>query len=175
MTMAENPLREILQNQLPEIDFGVMKHGFADHGRDYVFVVQNSFEVGRGTYELTFTHVVQLNYETRVRDEVWRRSWGDEFTDYSAWQAAGEPGGYVFGTNWSLAYPGITILDDHADALSWSRRLSRPMHAAQIETDRFSILLVYGGAQLSRLSSDASTVGKVIIPLDEWPGGLSKN
>lgn len=161
--MTENPLRKILQDALPEIDFGVMAHGFAEHGRDYRFIV----EIGRvGTFALVFTHVVQLSYATRVTDEVWRRSWGDEFTDYRAWEAAGEPDGYVFGTNWSLAYPGITVLTEHRDAISWSERLGRAMHGAQVETDRFSIVLIYSDARLTQLSSDDLTVSKVLIPLD---------
>lgn len=38
-------------------------------------------------------------------DEVWPRSWSDEFSDYQRWVSAKEPDGYVWGTNWSLAYP----------------------------------------------------------------------
>jgi len=170
--MARNPLRELLDKELPEIDFGVMNHGFADHGRDYIFIIEIA---SGGTFELLFTHVVQLDYQTRVADEVWQRSWADEFTSYQAWEAAGEPDGYVFGTNWSLAYPGVTAMDEHSDAVSWSRRLNQPMHAAQVETDRFSILLVYSGVRLRRLSAENSTVSKVIIPLDEWSEKLSKN
>lgn len=63
-----------------------------------------------GAHELTFTHCVRLEYETRVRDDVWSRSWSDEFVDYQAWLDAGEPDGYVWGTDWSSAYPGRTRL-----------------------------------------------------------------
>ena len=167
--MSENPLQELLQSGLPEIDFGVMSHGFMEHGRDYRFII----EIGRaGTFELLFTHVVQLNYATRLSSEGWQRSWGDEFTDYQRWEASGEPDGYVFGTNWSLAYPGVTVADDNSDAIRWSRDLGRPMYAAQIETDRFSIVLVYADVRMTQLSSEASTVGKVLIPLNGPPDEL---
>jgi len=115
-------------------DFAVMEHEFAPHGRDYVFVIQDA-----GTRELTFTHVVDLKYATRVHDDLWLRSWTDEFIDHSAWQAAGEPQGYVFGTNWSLAYPGISLPDACPEAEAWSNRLGRQMHAVAVDTDRFSI------------------------------------
>ncbi len=62
-----------------------------------------------GTFDLTFTHVVDLKYESRVGDDIWVKSWEDEFTDYAQWLAAGEREGYVFGAGWSLAYPGITV------------------------------------------------------------------
>ena len=163
--MTENPLIAILRDQMPDLDFGVMHHGFADHGRDYVFIVEIGGQLRPGTYELIFTHVVQLDYKTRVRDDVWGKSWGDEFTDYRAWEAAGEPDGYIFGTNWSLAYPGVTVLAESAEATDWSGRLGKQMFAAKIETDRFGIVLVYSGARLRQISTDSSTVDRVVIPL----------
>jgi len=138
-----------------------MQHGFAPHGRDYVFIIQDFW----GTHELTFSHVVDLKYGTRVRDEVWLESWSNEFVDYGAWLAAGEPNGYVWGSNWSLAYPGISLPSATPEAEDWSRRLRRPMHLVVIETDRFSIALIFSDARLRKLSDDASIVRKVIIPL----------
>jgi hypothetical protein len=79
-------MRKPMQDWLPEIDFGVMSHGFAPHGRDYVLIVQAA-----GTYEVTLTHVVELHYETRVHDEVWPTSWDDRLTNYAEWEAAGNP------------------------------------------------------------------------------------
>jgi hypothetical protein len=160
--MEENPLRELLNDRLPEFDFGVMSHGFVEHGRDYRFII----EIGRDDpYELLFTHVVNVTYATALSPAGWRQSWGDEFTEYQRWEAAGEPNGYVFGTNWSLAYPGVSILEKHKDAVGWAKTIGLPMYAARIETDRFSIVLVYGGVEMKQLSSDFSTVNKVLIQL----------
>jgi len=85
-----NPLTKLLKGTLSEYDFGVLEHGFAPHGRDYRFIIQDSLCNDPGTYELTFTHVVDLKYKTRVGEMVWSRSWTDEFTDYAKWKAAGE-------------------------------------------------------------------------------------
>jgi hypothetical protein len=90
--MSENPLRKVMRDWLPELDFAVLQHGLAKHGRDYVFVLQAA-----GTYELILTHVVEMHYQTRVGDDVWPTSWDDCLTDYAAWQAAGEPDGYLWG------------------------------------------------------------------------------
>jgi hypothetical protein len=90
---TDNPLTQLLDGTLSAYDFAVMEHGFAPHGRDYRFVLEDSRCSVPGTYELTFTHVVKLAYETRVSDNDWPTSWKDEFTDYSKWQAAGEPDG----------------------------------------------------------------------------------
>lgn len=160
-----HPFAQLLQNELPEIDVGVMAHGFAAHGRDYVFRLENSFGPAPGTYQLTFTHIVEFNYNTSVSDEVWHRSWSDDFTDYARWEKAGEPDGYVFGTNWSLAYPGFAALDGDATAAAWSERLQRPMFAATVETDRFKVFLVFHDVSYQQLNDCASTVSQVIIPL----------
>ena len=90
-----NPLAKILEDRLPGCDIGVLEHGFLDHGRDYFFVVQDAIGNQPGTYRLTFTHVVELNYLTTVRDEVWPSSWTDEFTNNQTWLDAGEPEGSV--------------------------------------------------------------------------------
>lgn len=155
----EHPLDRMLADWLPEFDFAVLSHGFPPNGRDYVLVLQAA-----GTFELTLTHVVDLQYETRVVDQVWSSSWEDSFTEYSTWEASGEPEGYVWGTNWSLAYPGLTLLRDDAAAASWSHRLGRTMHAVALETDRFKMRLVFHSARDKRLSDDQTILDQVIVP-----------
>lgn len=90
--MPENPLRKPMREWLPDVDFAVMRHEFTPHGRDYVLILQAA-----ATYELTLTHVVELHYDTRVRDDVWPLSWDDRLTDYAVWEAAGKPEGYLWG------------------------------------------------------------------------------
>ena len=163
--MTLNPLREAIDEWLPEIDFGVMRHGFADHGRDYVFILEVGAAAGGATYELTLTHVVELRYESGVHDEALTKSWDDVFTDYAAWEAAGGPDGYVWGTNWSLAYPGLSAPDDDPAAQAWSKRLAKPMYRALIETDRFSLSVIFHSARWKKLCEGAPTVEQVLIPM----------
>ena len=163
--MNDHPLTVLLESTLSEYDFGVLEHGFAPHGRDYRFLIEDSLCRTPGTYELIFTHVVDLRYETRVNEKTWRISWADEFTDYATWKASGEPDGYVFGTGWSLAYPGLTALPESAEAQDWSSRLERPMYAASVETDRFLITLIFSGILHRKLSDETGTIKRVLIPL----------
>jgi hypothetical protein len=163
--MTDNPLTRLLNVSLSEYDFAVVEHGFAPHGRDYRFLIQDSLCNDPGTYELVFTHVVDLKFETRVADDLWSKSWPDEFTDYARWKTAGSPEGYVFGTDWSLAYPGITILSAIPNASSWSNRLQHPMHSASIETDRFCISLVFSDVRHRKVSDEVGIVGRVLIPI----------
>jgi hypothetical protein len=157
---AHHPLQRALDEWLPEIDFAVLSHGLLPHGRDYGFTVQ-----AHATYRLNFTHVVEIAYLIRVADDVLTRSWDDHFTDYAAWETAGEPEGYVWGTNWSLAFPGVELLHDDASATDWSRRLGHSMFAARIETDRFNMRLVFHDVVWEKLSDDRSLIDQVLIPL----------
>ena len=157
-------LDELLQ-WLHPLDFAVLGHGWAKHGRDYLVLVQDMLGSDPGTHELTFTHCVRLDYETRVRDDVWPRSWSDEFLDYQRWLDEGEPDGYVWGTDWSNAYPGITTVNRSDLIEDWSRRLGKDMSEATLETDRFALRLVFHAVQWRKINEDTGTITQVHIPL----------
>lgn len=93
-----HPLDELLK-WLPEVDFAVLEHRFASHGRDYIVFIE---DLNQGQHEVAFSHCVRADCETRVSDEVWPKSWSDEFTDYERWTGAKEPDGYVWGTTGRL-------------------------------------------------------------------------
>jgi hypothetical protein len=151
---------------LSEADFAVMDHGFAPHGRDYRVVVQNAVGGDPGIHELVFTHCVHLDYETRVKDHVWPRSWTDVFIDYQRWRDAGEPDGYVWGTNWSNAYPGLSIVRDSELARRWSTRLGKPLFEVSLETDRFYLRLIFHSIRTRKLSNDVGVISQTSIPLE---------
>jgi hypothetical protein len=161
----KNPLAVATENWLASSDFGVMNHGFAEHGRDYVFIVEDSIGGDPGTHRLTFTHVVSLKYETAVQDEWWRKSWDDRFIDFEAYEEAGEPEGYVWGTNWSGAWPGLKAPDATPEALRWTEKLGHPMYEMSIETDRFRITMIFHDLRTEKLSEEAPTIGRSVIPL----------
>lgn len=142
----------------------MLGHGWAEHGRDYLVVVQDMLGSDPGTHELTFTHCVRLDYETRVRDDVWPISWSDEFLDYQGWVDAGEPSGYVWGTNWSNAYPGLSTIDGSQVAAEWANRLGKDMSEAALETDRFHLRLVFHSVSWRRIADDIGTISQVHIP-----------
>ena len=87
-----NPLDELFK-WLPKVDFAVLEHRFAAHGRDYILLVEDCLGSDPGQHEIVFTHCVKAECETRVRGEVWRKSWSEEFADYERWTSVGEPAG----------------------------------------------------------------------------------
>jgi hypothetical protein len=148
-------------------DLPILSHGLAPHQRDYII----ESEVGgqsehRGQYRFTFTHCVVANLETTVRDDTWRLSWDDRFIDYNQWLATGEPAGYVWGVNWSMAYPGPSYVEGSTLAAEWSARLSHVMHEAVIETNAFRLQLVFHDLLIERTGDDISVYDQVTFPIN---------
>ena len=159
-----HPLEELLQS-LPEVDFAVLEHRFANHGRDYIVFIEDCLTSNKGQHEIVFTHCVRADCETRDADKVWPNSWSDEFTDYGKWVSAKEPDGYVWGTNWSLAYPGIRAIRDSAQAAEWSRRLGKPVFETTLETDRFFLRLIFHSIRSRKIDDRFDTVCHVVHPI----------
>jgi hypothetical protein len=149
----------------PDSDFAVLDHGFLAHGRDYVLVTETAMGPAPGRHQLQFTHVVETSYLTALDHEAWSKSWGDEFVDYQDWIAAGEPHGYVWGTDWSLAWPGLSAVEPSVRAKSWSDRLTKPMFEAKIRTDRFELSLVFHSLRTSKIGDETSTISQAVISL----------
>ena len=161
--MTDHPLRAALATWLPESDFSVLGHRFAEHGRDYLLIIQVA---GTGIYELTLTHVVEQHYETNVGVDVWPRSWDDILTDYKLWKASSPlADGYVWGTNSSLAYPGIELPGGEDAALKWSNALGKPMFAVDLTTDRFKLRLIFHGARWRKTSANDAAIASILNPL----------
>jgi hypothetical protein len=150
---------------LPIFDVAVLAHGFAPHGRDYLLITETNWIELPGQYEYRYTHVVVQELETRVRDDVWQKSWDDVFTDYAEWERVGAPDGYVWGSCWSLAYPGQTLSATSPRAEEWSRRVGRPMIEFQLETDRFFLALVFHDVHIRRLNDKMGLIDRVTFPV----------
>jgi hypothetical protein len=158
---------EVKLKEIDLVDVGIFRHGFMPYMRDYYL----EYEVGgptshAGLYRCVFTHCVIAHIETRGDGELWRKSWDDVFIDYQTWLDAGEPDGLVWGTNWSLAYPGLEYIQNSKLAAKWSAKVNNEMHEVIIETEIFHIQLVFHDVKVVKLSSDVEVINKVIFPLE---------
>jgi hypothetical protein len=118
-----------------------------------------------GRYRYRLTHCVEAHVETTVGPDVWQRSWTDEFVSYADWEQAGSPGGFVWGVEFSDAYPGASRVADSPRALSWTENLGREMHEVHIETNAFLISLVCHHMHVTRLAVGDPDSG-ALTPLD---------
>jgi hypothetical protein len=156
-----HPVDQLLE-WFPEMDFAVLQHHFARHGRDYVVLIEDCLSSNPGQHELVFTHCVHADCETRVRDDVWPKSWSDEFLDYQRWVDAKEPAGYLWGTNWSDGYPGIRAVHESDQAAAWTKRLCKEMFETTLETDRFLLRLIFHSLHTRKISDKTDTISQVL-------------
>lgn len=135
--MTTDEIRKVLHDVL--FDISIVRHGFTPYFRDYdvvgaVFKRQCLFR---------FTHCVAATVTTAVPAASWRQSWDDVYTDYSAWERAGYPEGYVWGVCYLSAYPGPEYVESSDLAQYWAGLLGEPMHEVEIETNGHNIVLVF--------------------------------
>jgi hypothetical protein len=143
----------------PMFDHAIVEHRFTPYMRDYDIVVEVTAAVPDGSrsyvasrYLYRFTHCVMAQITTSLSDDTWRDSWNDEFIDYSNWENAGAPSGYVWGVCWSLAYPGLSYVDHSELAREWSRRLGKTMHEVKIDTNSQNFGLVFHDVVIKQIA-----------------------
>jgi hypothetical protein len=150
-------------------DGAILSHGFTSYMRDYEILAEVSAgynKDGTGRYRYRFTHCVHASYNTSMRDDTWRISWSDILTDYERWKEADAPEGFVWGVCWAETYPGLTYVEDSKAASDWSQRLGQPMHEVQIETNVYSLNLVFHDVVITKLGSEAPILDRVNIPIE---------
>ena len=145
------------------LDSIVISHGFTPYGRDYDVVIlivaslppdvpigDSTGTYVEGRYRYRFTHVPEAHVQSTVAPEWWDKSWDDMFIDYQAWQTAGTPEGFVWGTESADAYPGLSYLTGSGRAKRWTEAIGRDMHEIQIHTNVFLLELVCHDLQVVR-------------------------
>jgi hypothetical protein len=161
------------------LDSIIVAHGFTPYGRDYdvtlltVAALPPDVPIGDttgtyvdGRYRYRFTHVPETHLRSAVEPRWWRDSWDDIFIDYEAWQAAGTPEGFVWGTERAEAYPGLSYVANSERAQVWSQAIGREMYEVMIETDVFVLDLVCHDVQIHRTAvGDART--RTLIELEK--------
>jgi hypothetical protein len=86
--------------------------------------------------------------------------------DYAAWETAGEPEAFVWGVQWSMAYPGLTYDEESADAATWAQRLGRDKHTVTVETEAYQLTLIFHDFRVEKLNDDSGLLDRVFIPID---------
>jgi hypothetical protein len=86
-----------------------------------------------------------------IRGKTWKASWDDLFIDYSEWLKSGSPSGYVWGVCTSEVYPGARYIKDSILAEKWTSKLGKTMHEVIIETNAYSVRLVFHDLSVKEL------------------------
>jgi hypothetical protein len=148
------------------VDVGILVHGFVPYKRDYFFHIETLWrEPWAGQYVLLFRHCYEFNYSTVADPKVINESWDDAFIDFEKYQAAGEPEGYVWGTNHMLAYPGFRLVKDSQKAAVWSARLGKQMQETCLEAEIFQMSLVFYDWTLTKVNDQTNLIRQIIFPI----------
>lgn len=163
MAPKSNPLQGLFEKGFSQREFALIAHGFVEHGRDYYLVFEDQLETEAGTYQINLTHVVALDYETKVDSETWVKSWSDDFVDFEAWENAGHPDGRLW-QSWLLCDPGWKVPDTSEEAERWSRKLNKQMFEASLESDQFIMRFIFHSVRSLKLADTTEILSQIIIP-----------
>ena len=86
-------------------------------------------------------------------------------TDYRAWEAAGKPDGYLWGVNFSNAYPGMEYVADSLLAKEWTERLGQVMHEVQILTNGHNLTIIFHDVEVKEIAEADPVTRETMIPL----------
>lgn len=157
-------LSEITLDDL--IDSVIHAHGFMPYKRDYFFLLETIWkEPFAGQYLLTFRHCYEMWYKPLTSAEILIESWDDHFINMDTYEKAGEPEGYVWGTNIIGAYPGFTQIINSAKVADWSKKLDKPMQEVQLEAEIFQFNFIFHDWKLKKLNDTTDTVKQFVFPL----------
>lgn len=148
-------VRELLERE-DFFDAAVLRHGFVDYMRDYELIVSGR----RGpphtdVHRYLFVGCAEVEYRTAIPPQSFAQSLPDEFVfsgpDYPDKE---EPDGFIWGVRWACAYPGLTYIPDGERAAFWSGRLGRTMHEVLLETNAYTLRLVFADVRHQYLGTD---------------------
>jgi hypothetical protein len=163
-----NVKERVKENYL--LDVAILSHGFAPHMRDYDVLIEamwgeKEWGDARGRYLCRFSHCPEAHCVTVLNGAAWRQSWADTFIDYAEWEKNGTPEGFVWGVCWSMAYPGMRYVDNSELAAKWSKEFEMEMHEAEIETNAFTLRLIFHDFTITKISDEVGIIDKALIPL----------
>jgi hypothetical protein len=127
-------------------DQAITDHGFTEYNRDYRLVAEIfSARRGRGsehdsTYTFLFKGCAEAHYNSVVPPFAFLMD--DIYLDLDRANDASAPG-FIWGVNQADAYPGLTYLGETERSREWSAKLGLPMHEVLIETNTYSLRLVF--------------------------------
>jgi hypothetical protein len=125
-------------------DQAIQYHGFADYMRDYDIYIYATADPRIGItpdhLRYRFTHCVRATATSSVSPAIWKDSLDERLIDF---ETGRELDGYVWGVRWQALYPGISLVEESAEAARWSKELGIPFFEAIIETNGHNLSLVF--------------------------------
>ena len=149
-------------------DVAILAHGFTPYKRDYFFHIETLWkEPFAGQYIVLFRHCYEFTYSTVASGEILSQSWDELYIDFDEYLKAGEPEGYVWGTNHMNAYPGFMLIEKSKKANDWSIKLGKQMQEVEIEAEIFRMNLIFSDWILKRVNNQTNLISQILFPLNK--------
>lgn len=164
-------VKQLLQRE-DFFDAAILRHGFTDYMRDYELIVgarDGPPHTDMHKYQFVGCVVAQYHIPLARPDAgpALARSFPDDFVfsgpDYPA---KDDPQGFIWGVRCTIAYPGLTYIDDGAFAEQWSKLLGRTMHEVVVETNLFLLRLVFADVRYAFLGHTPAVTIQKDMPLN---------
>ena len=126
-------------------DVLILKHGFDNHNRDYLFQLETNWTNGRsGNYILQFKDCVDLNCRLNTND--------------------------LNNLDWSgtvvMAYPGFQEIKDSKKALELGEKVGLELKEIQLDTALFKMTLIVSDFDLKKLNNSSELIDQVVYKID---------
>jgi hypothetical protein len=125
-------------------DQAIVFHGFTDYMRDYDVLVYAAADPRTGIapeyLQYRFKHCVRALANSALPPQIWRQSLDERLVDH---EQGRDLDGYVWGVKWQALYPGMSLVEDSAEAQRWSRDLGLPFYEAMIGANGHNISLIF--------------------------------
>lgn len=146
------------------LDTAILTHGYFPYKRDYYFHLEmGGIKPWAGQYLLTLRHCYEMSSQIILNSDALVESWDDCFISMEAHKNAGEPEGYIWGTNWTLAYPGFSIIDISAKAEAWTQKLNKRMLEMVVETETIKMNLIFHEWSLKKMNDESGLISQAIF------------
>lgn len=146
-------------------DQAIVFHGFTDYMRDYDVLVYATADPRTGIVpqylQYRFKYCVRALATSALPPQIWSHSLDERLVDY---EQGRDLDGYVWGVKWQALYPGMSLVEDSADAQKWSRDLGIPFHEATVETNGHNISLIFADLVVNVI---AAGYAPFVVPGDE--------
>jgi hypothetical protein len=157
-------VKELLERE-SIFDAAVMRHGFTDYMRDYEIIVGGrDGPPNTDIHKYQFIGCVEACYETR-HGKIFGQSLSDDFVfsgpDYPEKR---DPDGFIWGLRFSEAY-GWQYIENGERAKYWSERLGRIMHEVILETNAYSLKLIFADIRYAFLGYEPAVEVQKDYPL----------
>jgi hypothetical protein len=137
-------------------DAAIIRHGFTDYMRDYeIIVVGRAGPPAADIHRYLFVGCAEAVYQTAISPKYFGPSLPDDFVfsgpDYPEKK---DPQGFIWGVRYANAYPGLSYRLGGERSAYWTAHLRRKMHEVFIETEAYSLLLVFADLRYAYLGTN---------------------